>query len=153
MNKLEESELSPEISVVVPINNEQENIPELYDRLLAVLNKLCTCEGFGQNGFEIILVDDGSKDNSWELIQQLHSRDNRLKALQFSRNFGHHFAITAGIDYARGNTVIIMDGDLQDLPEEIVRLYDKYKEGYDLVYGIRSNRQDPLIKKLLAKFF
>lgn len=153
MKMLEEEKQIPEITVVIPIYDEQENIPELYRRLLDVLNNLCDGEGFGQNGFEIIFVDDGSKDNSWDLIRQLHSKDNRLKGLRFSRNFGHHFAITAGIDYAQGNTVVIMDGDLQDPPEEIEKLYDKYKEGYDIVYGIRSNRQDPLLKKILAMFF
>lgn len=143
----------PEISVVVPIYNEQENIPELYSRLTAVLGGLCEREGFAQNAYEVVLVDDGSKDDSWKLIQGLHAKDNRLKGLKFSRNFGHHFAITAGMDFAKGKAVVMLDGDLQDPPEEIVKLYDKYKEGYDIVYGIRKNRQDPPVKKILSFMF
>tara|TARA_Y100001936_G_scaffold110127_1_gene108244 strand:- start:6881 stop:7849 length:969 start_codon:yes stop_codon:yes gene_type:complete len=142
-----------EFSVVIPIHNEQENIPELFERLIVVLEKLCDREGLSEYSFEIIMVDDGSWDNSWNLIQQLHDKDQRLKGLKFSRNFGQHYAITAGLDFAKGNAIILMDGDLQDKPEEIVKLYDKIKEGYDLVYGIRSNRQDNLFKKTLATAF
>lgn len=142
-----------EFSVVIPIHNEQENIPELFERLIVVLEKLCDREGLSEYSFEIIMVDDGSWDNSWNLIQQLHDKDQRLKGLKFSRNFGQHYAITAGLDFAKGNAIILMDGDLQDKPEEIVKLYDKLKEGYDLVYGIRSNRQDNLFKKTLATAF
>jgi len=138
---------------VIPIHNEQENIPELFERLIVVLEKLCDREGLSEYSFEIIMVDDGSWDNSWNLIQQLHDKDQRLKGLKFSRNFGQHYAITAGLDFAKGNAIILMDGDLQDKPEEIVKLYDKIKEGYDLVYGIRSNRQDNLFKKTLATAF
>jgi len=142
-----------EISVVIPVHNEQENIPELFERLISVLEKLCEQEGFSKNSFEIIMVDDGSWDNSWDLIQQLHANDERLKGLKFSRNFGHHYAITAGLDFAKGNSVVLMDGDLQDKPEEIVKLYDKFKKGYDLVYGIRNNRKDSFPKRALAAMF
>ena len=142
-----------EISVVIPVHNEQENIPELFERLINVLEGMCESEGFTKNCFEIIMVDDGSKDESWKLIQQIHSKDNRLKGLKFSRNFGHHFAITAGLDFSKGNSVVLMDGDLQDKPEEIVKVYDKFKEGYDLVYGIRNNRQDNPAKKVFAALF
>ena len=153
MENSQRDDITPEISVVVPIHNEEENIFELCARLTEVLEKLCGREGFSENRFEIIMVDDGSKDESWELIQQLHAKDDRLKGLKFSRNFGHHFAITAGLDFAKGNSVVFMDGDLQDRPEEIVKLYDKFKEGYDLVYGIRNNRQDKPMKKALAFMF
>jgi len=145
--------IAPEISVVIPVHNEQENIHELYERLILVLDKLCDREGFAENSFEIVMVDDGSWDNSWNLIRKLHAKDERLKGLRFSRKFGHHYAITAGLDFAKGNGVILMDGDLQDKPEEIDKLYDKFKEGYDLVYGIRNNRQDKPIKKALAAIF
>jgi polyisoprenyl-phosphate glycosyltransferase len=144
---------APEISVVIPVHNEQENIPELFERLTVVLEVLCDREGFTKNCFEVIMVDDGSRDDSWKLIQQIHTKDGRLKGLKFSRNFGHHYAITAGLDFAKGNGVVLMDGDLQDKPEEIVKLYDKFKEGYDLVYGIRNNRQDSPAKKALAAMF
>ena len=153
MKNFQTDKRSSEISVVIPVHNEQENILELFERLILVLEGLCDREGFTKNSFEIIMVDDGSCDNSWNLIQQLHAKDERLKGLKFSRNFGHHYAITAGLDFAKGNGVILMDGDLQDKPEEIVKLYDKFKEGYDLVYGIRNNRQDNLFKKALAAVF
>lgn len=153
MEDLSECTGIPEISVIVPIYNEQENIPELYSRLTSVLSRLCEREGFHGDAYDLILVDDGSKDDSWKLIQELHAKDHRLKGLKFSRNFGHHFAITAGIDFAKGKAVVMLDGDLQDPPEEIIKLYDKYKEGYDIVYGIRKNRQDPPLKKLLSFMF
>ncbi|MCG2722566.1 MAG: glycosyltransferase family 2 protein, partial [Thermodesulfovibrionales bacterium] len=130
-------------SVVIPIYNEEENLSELYDRLITVMEKLCKGKGFPLDSFEIILVDDGSTDRSWEYIDSLHKKDPRIKGIRFSRNFGHHIALTAGLDYAQGETVILMDGDLQDPPEEIPTLYSKYEEGYDLVYGIRQHRQDP----------
>jgi len=142
-----------EISVVIPVHNEEENIPELCSQLIEVLENLCGRERFIGNRFEIIIVDDGSSDGSWNLIQKFHAKDNRIKGLRFSRNFGHHFAITAGLDFAKGTCVIFMDGDLQDRPEEIVRLYDRFKQGYDLVYGIRNNRKDNPIKKVLAHMF
>ncbi|MDO8811293.1 MAG: glycosyltransferase family 2 protein [Gallionella sp.] len=153
MSDLSECKSIPEISVVIPIYNEQENIPELYNRLTGVLDTLCERERFARNEYEIILVDDGSKDSSWKLIEEIHSNDNRLKGLKFARNFGHHFAITAGMDFAKGKAIVMLDGDLQDPPEEIARLYDKYKEGYDIVYGIRKNRQDPPLKKALSFMF
>lgn len=146
-------ETAPQFSVVVPIFNEEENIPELCERVTAVLERLCTEGGYPPEGFEIILVDDGSRDRSWELIRERHGADGRVKGVRFSRNFGHHAAITAGIDVAKGETVILMDGDLQDPPEEIPKLYSKYKEGYDLVYGIRIERQDPLMKKVTSHLF
>lgn len=135
-----------EFSVVIPIYNEEENIHQLYNRLTALMDGL-------KSSYEVILVDDGSKDNSWPLIRELHDKDNRVKGLRFSRNFGHHIAITAGIDHARGNAVILMDGDLQDQPEEIPKLLIKFNEGYDLVYGIRKNRQDHFFKRLSSAFF
>lgn len=136
---------NPEFSVVIPIYNEEENIPELYRRLTSVMEKLGT--------YEIIMVDDGSNDESWKLIKEFHEKDSRVKGLSFSRNFGHHIAITAGLDHAQGEAVILMDGDLQDPPEEIPKLYEKFKEGYDLIYGIRQKRQDPFFKKLTSFLF
>lgn len=143
----------PLFSVVIPIFNEEENMIELHARLTKVLEGLCAEEGHPKDSFEIILVDDGSRDKSWPLIAELHGQDARVKGLSFSRNFGHHAAITAGIDSAQGQTVILMDGDLQDPPEELPRLYEKSKEGFDLVYGIRIERHDPLMKKLTSHLF
>jgi polyisoprenyl-phosphate glycosyltransferase len=153
MDNFQKDNQTPEVSVVIPIQNEQESILELLSRLIEVLEKLCAREGFASDSFEIIMVDDGSNDNSWQLIQQAHAKDGRIKGLQFSRNFGHHYALTAGLDFCKGNSVVLMDGDLQDPPEEILNLYDKFKEGYDLVYGIRDNRQDNVVKKVLSSMF
>lgn len=140
-------------SVVIPIYNEEENISELYARLTAVLEKLCDEGGHARDRFEIIMIDDGSADRSWPLIMDLHKKDGRIKGICFSRNFGHHIAITAGLDNAGGEVVILMDGDLQDHPEEISRLYNEYKKGFDMVYGIRQERHDPIFKKISSRLF
>jgi len=137
-------------SIVVPLYNEEENIPELYRRLTAVMNRL-TSEETGD--YEIILVDDGSSDQTWALVQELREKDSRVKGISFSRNFGHHIAITAGLDHAKAQTIILMDGDLQDQPEEIPRLHQKLLEGYDLVYGIRRVKKDSPMKRLNSSLF
>lgn len=137
--------LAPEFSIVTPIYNEEENIRELVARLSSVM------EGMGT--YEIILVDDGSRDGSWRLIRELHEKDTRVKGISFSRNFGHHIAITAGLDYADGKAVILMDGDLQDPPEEIPKLIKKFREGYELVYGIRKEKKDTILKRLTSFLF
>ncbi len=144
---------SPEFSIVIPIYNEEENIAELYRRLTIVIENLCTEEGRSKDSYEIIMVDDGSTDRSWQYIKALRIKDQRVKGISFSRNFGHHIAITAGLDYANGKAVILMDGDLQDPPEEIPRLYEKFKEGYDIVYAIREKRADPIFKKISSRLF
>ncbi|MBA4372526.1 MAG: glycosyltransferase [Thermodesulfovibrio sp.] len=135
----------PDFSVIIPVFNEEENLDQLYLRLSAVLVKLGT--------YEIILVDDGSRDSSWEMIRELHGKDPRVKGVSFSRNFGHHIAITAGLDHAKGQKIILMDGDLQDRPEEIPRLYQKMQEGFDLVYGIRRVKKDSPMKRLNSFLF
>lgn len=139
-------------SLVIPVCNEEENIRELHRRIAAVMDGICRAEGY-HDAYEIILVDDGSKDSSWSIIQELHEKDPRVKGISFSRNFGHHMAITAGMDYASGKTVILMDGDLQDPPEEIPKLWDRLKQGYDLVYGIRKERKDSFAKRFPSAFF
>jgi dolichol-phosphate mannosyltransferase len=135
----------PDFSVIIPVCNEEENLFHLYTRLSAVMERL--------GSYEIILVDDGSRDNSWPIIKELHEKDRRVKGVSFSRNFGHHIAITAGLDQANGRTVILMDGDLQDQPEEIPKLWEKLREGYDLVYGIRKVKKDSLPKRLNSFLF
>lgn len=137
--------VSPDFSVVIPIYHEEENIPDLYRRVSDVLGRIGT--------YELILVDDGSKDRSWSLIRDLHELDQRVKGLSFSRNFGHHIAITAGLDYAMGKTIILMDGDLQDPPEEIPKMLGKYNEGYNLVYGIRREKRDSVVKRCTSAVF
>jgi len=117
-----------EFSVIIPIYNEEETIPDLYKRLIPVMENLCKEMNRPADGFEILLVDDGSTDHSLQIIKELHEKDIRIRAISFSRNFGHHIALTAGLDYVKGNTIIMMDGDLQDPPEEIPKLYEKYRE-------------------------
>lgn len=146
MNEAAGREQKVELSVAIPVFNEVDVLPELYSRLVSVL------EGTGKS-FEIILVDDGSSDMGWAVIEELHAKDARVKGVRLSRNFGQHIAITAGIDSARGDAVILMDADLQDRPEEIPRLLDKLAEGYDLVYGVRKNRQDRFMKRATSAFF
>jgi len=140
------------ISVVVPVHNEGPTIPELYSRLRTVLAGL-TSDAPGADAFEVLMVDDGSDDDTWKIIAGIHAEDARLKGLRLSRRFGHHLALTAGLDRATGDAVVLMDGDLQDLPEEIPRLYERYRAGCDLVYAVRERRQDPWIKRVNSALF
>lgn len=135
------------ISIVVPIYNEEQNLPELHRRLTLVL------PGMVGDSYEIIVVDDGSKDSSWSKICELSGRDPHFKAIKFSRNFGHHIAITAGMDYASGEAVVLMDGDLQDQPEEIPKLYAHFLKGFDVVFGVRKERRHTLLKIITSKLF
>ena len=123
------------ISVVVPIFNEQENLPELRRRLVAAM------EQSGEE-FEIVLVNDGSRDRSPEMIRQFHAEDPRIKLVDLSRNFGHQPAVTAGVHHARGDCVILIDGDLQDPPEVIPEMVKRWREGNQVVLGERSSRTD-----------
>jgi glycosyltransferase involved in cell wall biosynthesis len=127
--------MSELLSVILPIYSEEKNINELYNRLRNVFTDVLHIN------YEIIFVDDGSNDDSWKLIEELHENDNKVIGLRFSRNFGHHIAITAGIDYSTGDYTLLMDSDLQDQPEEIPKLLDKLKEGYNVVYGIRQKNE------------
>jgi len=136
---------TPDFSVVIPIYNEEENITELYRRLASVMEKLGT--------YEIILVNDGSKDRSWKLIKEFHEKDSRVKGISFSRNFGHHVAVMAGLDHSLGNYIILMDGDLQDQPEDIPKLIEKAKEGHDIVQGVTPKRHTNLIQESLSMLF
>lgn len=119
-------------SVVIPTYKCSRSLKELSERLIKTLETL-------SGDFEIIFVNDASPENDWEVISQLSQKDNRIKGLNFSRNFGQHYAITAGLDYAKGDWVIVMDGDLQDQPEEIIKLYDKAQEGFDIVLYLSNN--------------
>ena len=134
------------ISVVTPVYKCAECLDELYTRLIASLRSIT-------NNFEIIMVDDGSPDNAWQIITSIATRDKRVKGIKLSRNFGQHYAITAGLDFAKGRWVVVMDADLQDQPEEIVKLYNKAQEGYDIVVGKRVERKDTFIKKITSKLF
>ena len=134
------------ISVVIPVYKSPESLEELCSRLVLVL------EGI-KLSFEIILVNDASPDNSWQIIQTLAERDERVKGISLSRNFGQHYAITAGLDRATGRWVVVMDCDLQDRPEEIPKLYAKAMSGFDVVVGIRAERKDSFLKKMGSKVF
>ncbi len=134
-------------SFVIPIYNESETLFELFERMLPILEKL-------DGPSEVILVDDGSKDNSYDLMKQLNQKDNRFKTISLSRNFGHQVAITAGMDHSVGQATIILDSDLQDPPEVILEMVSKWKEGYSIVYGLRKEReQETLFKKVTASLF
>jgi dolichol-phosphate mannosyltransferase len=153
IEKMNMQNTCPLFSVVIPIYNEEENILELYRRLTAVLKKLCHDEGQASAVYEIIMVDDGSTDNSWRLIRELHEKDPMVKGINFSRNFGHHIAVLAGIDHLTGEYVILMDGDLQDPPEDIPLLVEKIKEGYDIVQGVASKRHTSIIMEMVSRLF
>jgi glycosyltransferase involved in cell wall biosynthesis len=136
-----------EISVVVPIYNEEQIIPELYQRLQKTVSEITL-------NYEFIFVNDGSKDQSFLELFKLSQLDNRVFYINFSRNFGHQIAVTAGLDISKGNAVVIIDGDLQDPPELITDLFNKYKEGYDVVYARRKERKgESIFKKVTAKLF
>jgi dolichol-phosphate mannosyltransferase len=138
---------SPEISIVVPLYNEEKNIRLMYDRLVSSILKITS-------NFEIIYVNDGSNDNSFLELVKLSNEDERVKYINFSRNFGHQIAVTAGLDYSKGAAVVIIDGDLQDPPEVIPEMYAKHKEGFEVVYGQRLKRKgDNFFKKITAKYF
>ncbi len=123
----------PTYTIIAPIYNEVENIPLLYTRVSEVM---------AQTGepWEFVMVDDGSSDGSTEVILELKAQDEKVKPVIFARNFGHQIAVTAGLDYSRGEAVIIIDADLQDPPEVILDLIQKWKEGFEVVYAVRSKR-------------
>jgi polyisoprenyl-phosphate glycosyltransferase len=134
-------------SIIAPIYNELENLSELYRRVSTVMDG-------NDEPWELILVDDGSTDGSTEKIMQLAQDDYRVRPVIFARNFGHQIAITAGWDYARGQAIVIIDADLQDPPEVILELAKKWKEGYEVVYAVRAEREgDSWFKKITASFF
>ncbi len=135
----------PDFSVVLPVFNEEGNLREVHRRLTAVLSSLGT--------YEVIFVDDGSRDRSWDLIREIAASDPAVRGLRFSRNFGHHVALTAGLDAARGRFVVTMDADLQDRPEEIPNLYRKLREGYDSVFGVREVKRFSLFKRVTSALF
>jgi len=127
--------MNPKISIVVPLYNEEENVEELYERLTQVLGRL-------QKGYELIFVDDGSRDRTFQLLAQLQATDDSVHVIRLRRNFGQTGALAAGFDFAEGDVIIAMDGDLQHSPEDIPRLLDKMAEGYDVVSGWREKRVD-----------
>lgn len=134
-------------SIIVPVFNEELVIAETYKRLTKVMSSL-------DESYEILFVNDGSRDKTSEIIEQFCKHDRSIKLINFSRNFGHQIAVTAGMEYSKGQAVVIIDADLQDPPEVIVQMIEKWKEGYDVVYGKRLKRHgESVFKKLTAKVF
>lgn len=134
------------ISVVVPVYGCESCLLQLYSRLTTSIISITS-------DFEIILVNDASPDNSWDNIIQICKKDKRVKGINLSRNFGQHYAISAGIENAKGTWVVVMDCDLQDQPEEIIGLYEEAIKGYDIVIARRKNRQDSFFKKFFSNLF
>ena len=134
------------ISIVSPVYRAEKMVNMLVDRIVQSVTTIT-------EDYEIILVNDDSPDASWQMIEHECTKDKRVKGINLSRNFGQHYAITAGLKYAKGEWVVVMDCDLQDRPEEIPALYQKAMEGYDIVYARRVNRQDKGLKKLSSVLF
>ncbi|NLC87205.1 MAG: glycosyltransferase family 2 protein [Clostridiaceae bacterium] len=136
------------ISIIIPAYNEEESLPMLYDRIEKLINSINSYE------FEVLFVNDGSKDNTIKLIKEFRQKDNRICYIDFSRNFGKEIAMIAGLDYAKGDCVIFMDADLQDPPELIPELIKYWEEGYDDVYARRSSRKgETFLKKFTSKMY
>ena len=136
------------ISIIIPAYNEEESLPFLYERLEKLMNEIRNYE------FEVLFVNDGSKDKTIQLIKELRKKDERICYVDFSRNFGKEIAMLAGLDYAKGDSVIFMDADLQDPPELIPELIKYWEEGYDDVYARRKTREgETWLKKFTSKMY
>lgn len=135
-----------EISIIVPIYRCSQTISELSRRLVDSITKV-------NEQFEIIYINDASPENDWERVVEDTKKDNRIKGINLSRNFGQHYAITAGLQHASGEWIVVMDGDLQDQPEEIPALYKKAKEGFDIVLARRIHRKDSFLKRQSSRWF
>lgn len=136
------------ISIIIPAYNEEESLPKLYERLKNIIDQINNYE------FEVLFVNDGSKDKTIQIIKELRNNDNRVCYVDFSRNFGKEIAMTAGLDYAKGDAVIFMDADLQDPPELIPELIKYWEQGYDDVYARRKSRKgETWLKKITSKMY
>jgi len=133
-------------SFVVPAFNEEHNVPLLYEKIQNLMIEI-------DSNWELIFINDGSKDNTLQVIKYLAAKDSRVKFLNLSRNFGHQVALTSGLNYAQGNAIISLDCDLQDPPEVISQMIDKWKDGFDIVYARRRNRHDGFLKKYTALWY
>jgi dolichol-phosphate mannosyltransferase len=137
----------PRFSIVAPVYNEEETLPEFYRHVRDVM------EGVGED-WELVLVNDGSSDRSFEIARELHEQDPHVKVVDFARNYGHQLAVTAGLDHARGDAVVTIDSDLQDPPEVIPAMIERWREGYEVVYGVRSEREgETWFKLFTARLF
>lgn len=137
----------PAISIVAPVWNEADSLPEFLVRISEVMGK-------SKLSWELIVVDDGSTDSSTQILLKQAEKEKHIRPILFARNFGHQIAVTAGLDYSRGDAVVILDADLQDPPEVIPELIAKWKEGYEVVYAVRKERKgESFFKRITAKFF
>ena len=141
--RVQPSPCHPVYSIVAPVFNERETLPHFYEQVIHVM------EDVGES-FELVLINDGSTDGSYTLLQELHERDPRVHVVDFSRNFGHQIAISAGLDHAKGDAVVILDSDLQDPPSVIPRLIERWKGGVEVVYAQRTRREGETPFKLLT---
>lgn len=142
--------MTPRLSLVIPVFNEEETLPELARRLRDFFANL---PGVGQD-WEVVFVDDGSRDRSREILTSLTAEEPRYKLVSFSRNFGHQIAITAGLDRSSGDAVVVMDADLQDPPEVVAEMFERFRAGFDVVYGVRKKRHgETLFKRFTASVF
>lgn len=140
-------EQKPRYTIVTPIHNEEDNITPLYERIRAVMDST-------GDDWELIMVNDGSYDRSPRMLAELAGEDERVKVINFARNFGHQIAVTAGLDYARGDAVVLIDADLQDPPEVILEMIERWQAGYDVVYAVRSERKgESWFKRVTASLF
>ncbi len=138
---------NPKYSIIAPVYNEHESLPELHRRMVEVMDRT-------GEPWELVLVDDGSTDGSTEVIREMAKQDPRIRAVIFARNFGHQIAVTAGLDYSRGDAIVIIDADLQDPPEVVLEMITKWKEGYEVVYAVRAEREgETWFKKTTASLF
>jgi len=133
-------------SVILPVYNEQENLDFLYERVTKVLVSL-------KKEYEVIFINDGSHDKTKNILEDLHKKNNNIKIINFSRNFGHQTAVTAGLDFASGEEVAILDADLQDPPEILPKFFSKLDEGYDVIYAIRKKRKENVFKRITYSLF
>ena len=139
--------MKPKYSIIAPVYNEEGNLDRLYQEIKR------TMDSTGEP-WEMVLVNDGSRDRSAEIMASFHEQDPRIKTLCFARNFGHQIAVTAGLDYVSGEATIVIDADLQDPPSVILQMIEEWKKGYEVVYGVRSERKgETWFKKATAKFF
>lgn len=135
-----------DISLVIPVKDEEPNIEELTSRISNAVKKI-------RLSYEVVFVTDINKDNTLGVIKEINRRNNNVKAIKLSNRFGHHVAVLAGLTHTSGNAIVIMDGDLQDYPEDIPLLYEEYKKGFDVVYGIKKKKNDSIINNVFSKTF
>jgi len=135
-----------DLSIVIPVRNEEEILDELVSRVLTIVRGLTDL-------FEVVFVTDVNKDKTFQVLKQIAKSNHQVKVLKLSKSHGQSIAIFAGLKYAKGKAAVVMDGDLQDMPEDIPRLYDKYREGYDVVYGVKDRKDDRKLMDIFSKLY